>query len=138
MFDMRKFISVIISCIFVATFIGPNCFAQTTNSIKGEQNEKKNLQTTGKNGGTEYNKGNTLYKNKCQFCHGILGDGRGPAAEPLLRHPADFTDAEFWKEDVNNKIYKTVIGGKEMMPAFSLEIDQIKAITLYISQTFKK
>jgi cytochrome c2 len=34
--------------------------------------------------GNEYDKGKTLYKNKCQFCHGIRGDGKGPAAEPLL------------------------------------------------------
>jgi cytochrome c len=26
--------------------------------------------------GNEYEKGKTLYKNKCQFCHGMRGDGK--------------------------------------------------------------
>jgi mono/diheme cytochrome c family protein len=135
---MRRIITVIISCIFVATLTGPYCFAQTANSMKGEPKKKISRQNTKTNAGGEYEKGKTLYKSKCQFCHGILGDGKGPAAEPLLRHPVDFTDTEFWKENVNKKIDETIKNGKEMMPAFNLEPEQIKFITLYISQTFKK
>ncbi len=135
---MRRIFTFIISCIFVATLTGPYCFAQTNSGMKGDQKKKFKLQNTKTNAGGEYEKGKTLYKHKCQFCHGILGDGKGPAAEPLLRHPVDFTDTEFWKEDVNKKINKTIKNGKEMMPAFKLEPDQIKCITLYISETFKK
>ena len=86
----------------------------------------------------EYGKGKTLYRNKCEFCHGLRGDGKGPAAEPLLRHPVDFTDSKFWQGDVEKKIAETIKKGKEMMPAFDLAPDQIKDIILYISQTFKK
>ena len=85
----------------------------------------------------EYNKGKALYKNKCQFCHGIMGDGKGPASEPLLEHPEDFTDSAFWKDDVDKKIDETIKKGKEMMPAFVLEPGQIKAITVYMTGTFK-
>ena len=53
--------------------------------------------------GNEYEKGKTLYKNKCQFCHGIRGDGEGPAAEPLLGHPVDFINSKFWQGDVEKK-----------------------------------
>jgi len=53
--------------------------------------------------GSEYDKGKTLYKNKCQFCHGIRGDGKGPAAEPLLGHPVDFINSKFWQGDVEKK-----------------------------------
>jgi len=94
--------------------------------------------------GDEYSKGEILYKNKCQFCHGIRGDGKGPAAEPLLGHPVDFTDPMFWQADVEKKIpvvtkiEETIKKGKEMMPAFDLEPDEIKAIIRYMSQTFKK
>ncbi|MDD1749986.1 MAG: cytochrome c [Methanothrix sp.] len=94
--------------------------------------------------GTEYEKGKTLFKNKCQFCHGIKGDGKGPAAEPLLGHPVDFTNPKFWHNDVEKKINVekkieyTIQKGKEMMPAFDLEPGEIKAIILYMSHTFKK
>ncbi len=88
--------------------------------------------------GNEYAKGKTLYRNKCQFCHGLRGDGKGPAAEPLLGHPVDFTDSKFWQGDVEKKIGETIKKGKEMMPAFDLAPAEIEDIILYISQTFKK
>lgn len=84
-----------------------------------------------------HDKGKTLYRDKCQFCHGIRGDGKGPAAESLLGHPVDFTDSKFWKDDVEKKINDTITHGKEMMPAFDLKPDDITAITWYISHTFK-
>jgi len=89
-------------------------------------------------GGHEYEKGKTLYTNKCQFCHGIRGDGKGPAAEPLLGHPVDFTNPKSWHKDVEKEIEHTIKKGKEMMPAFDLEPDEIKAIIFYMSDTFKK
>jgi len=88
--------------------------------------------------GNEYVKGKTLYRNKCQFCHGVRGDGKGPAAQPLLGHPVDFTNSKFWQGDVEKKIEETIKKGKEMMPAFDLTPDEIKDIIRYISQTFKK
>ncbi len=87
--------------------------------------------------GNEYDKGETLYKNKCQFCHGIRGDGKGPAAEPLLGHPVDFTNSKFWQGDGEKNIEDTIKNGKEMMPAFNLEPGEIKAIISYMSHTFK-
>ena len=88
--------------------------------------------------GNEYAKGKTLYRNKCQFCHGLRGDGKGPAAEPLLGHPVDFTSSMFWEKDVEMKIEDTIKKGKEMMPAFDLAPAEIEDIIVYISQTFKK
>jgi len=116
---MKRFFLVIISCIFFVALINQYINAQDSK-------------------GNDYEKGKAIYKNKCQFCHGMLGDGKGPAAEPLLRHPVDFTDSEFWQEDVEKKIDETIKKGKEMMPAFVLEPGQIKAITVYITGTFKK
>lgn len=88
--------------------------------------------------GKEQEKGKTLYMNKCQFCHGIRGDGKGPAAEPLLGHPVDFIDSKFWQKDVEKEIEDTIKNGKEMMPAFKLEPGEIKAIISYMSHAFNK
>ena len=88
--------------------------------------------------GNEYSKGKTLYGNKCRFCHGIRGDGKGPAAESLMGHPVDFINSVFWQGDVEKKIEDTIKKGKEMMPAFDMKTHEIKALIWYMSQTFKK
>ncbi|MBW4054319.1 MAG: cytochrome c [Proteobacteria bacterium] len=88
--------------------------------------------------GSEYDRGETLYKDKCQFCHGMKGDGKGPASEPLLGHPVDFIDPTFWQGNAEIKIEGTIKNGKEMMPAFDLTPDEIKDIITYMSHTFKK
>ncbi len=88
--------------------------------------------------GGEYGIGKQFYQDKCRFCHGIKGNGKGPASEPLLGHTVDFTDPGFWRNSVDKKIADTIKNGKEMMPAFDLKQDAIKAITYYMSHTFKK
>lgn len=115
---MKKFIIIIISFIF---FVALNSLYINAQDSKGN----------------DYEKGKAIYKNKCQFCHGIMGDGKGPASEPLLGHPENFTDSAFWKDDVPIKMYKIILNGKQMMPAFNLGPDEIKAITVYITGTFK-
>jgi cytochrome c5 len=88
--------------------------------------------------GKEYDKGKTLYMDKCQFCHGMRGDGKGPAAEALLGHTVDFSNSKFWKDGIEKLIEYTIKNGKQMMPAFTLSQDEIKAIISYMSHTFKK
>lgn len=60
---MKKFIIIIISFIFFAALNSRYINAQDSS-------------------GKDYEKGKAIYKNKCQFCHGIMGDGKGPASEP--------------------------------------------------------
>lgn len=115
---MKRFTLLIISCIFFVALNSQHVIAQSSK-------------------GNDYEKGKAIYKNKCQFCHGIMGDGKGPASEPLLGHPEDFTDSKFWKDDVPEKMYKTILNGKQMMPAFNLGPDEIKALIVYITGTFK-
>ena len=110
----------ILGCALVVLFLGAAPLLAQSSEGKGQE------------------KGKTLYGDKCQFCHGIRGDGKGPAAEPLLGHPVDFTDSKFWKEGGEDVIEETIKNGKEMMPAFTLEPDQIKDIIQYMSLTFKK
>ena len=39
--------------------------------------------------------GQEIYFRRCSFCHGLLGDGEGPAAEFLDPRPRDFTLGTF-------------------------------------------
>ncbi len=39
--------------------------------------------------------GKTIYFERCSFCHGLLGDGNGPAADYLDPRPRDFTLGTF-------------------------------------------
>jgi len=82
--------------------------------------------------------GQSLYDAKCQICHGANGHGDGPAAAALNPKPRDFTNPAFWQNNAEEKIKRTVASGKGMMPAFSLDDDEIKAIVGYMRQTFKK
>jgi mono/diheme cytochrome c family protein len=89
------------------------------------------------NAGSEYDEGKNLYTSKCQICHGIKGDGNGPAAFSLSPKPRNFTEADFWQKDVEQKITTVVTNGKSPMPSFSLEPGEIEAIIYYMSHTFK-
>ena len=89
------------------------------------------------NADSEYAEGKNLYGSKCQICHGIKGEGNGPAAFALSPKPQNFTDPAFWQKDVEEKITTTVTHGKSHMPAFSLKPEEIKAIIYYMSHTFK-
>ena len=88
--------------------------------------------------GDEYDYGKKLYQEKCQLCHGVKGEGNGPAATSLSPRPANFTAPEFWKGNVEQKITNTVLKGKGVMPAFQLSPGHIKALIDFMSHTFKK
>lgn len=86
----------------------------------------------------DYTRGEILYGSKCQICHGVDGDGKGPASPDLNPKPNDFTDPAFWKDTTNEKIARTIMSGHGRgMPAFTFSLDDIKAIIDYISH-FKK
>jgi len=87
--------------------------------------------------GGEVDKGKALYDSKCMICHGANGKGDGPAAAALSPHPKDFDRPQFWKGNVAQKIANTIHNGHGPMPAFDLSDDEIKAITDYMSHTFK-
>ncbi len=40
-------------------------------------------------------KGRLIYYKRCSFCHGLLGDGNGPAADFMDPRPRDFTLGTF-------------------------------------------
>lgn len=82
--------------------------------------------------------GERFYRQKCQICHGVKGNGKGPARAAFYPHPTNFTTPEFWeREDINKFIATTVREGYASMPAFSLSSEEIQAIIDYMSHTFK-
>jgi len=86
----------------------------------------------------DYSSGQHVYESTCQFCHGVAGDGKGPAASALSPRPKDFTDPQFWKETNHEKIAQTIMSGHGRgMPAFRFSPEDIKAVIDYISR-FKK
>ncbi len=89
-------------------------------------------------GANEYAQGKKLYSDKCQICHGVRGDGNGPAGAALSPPPANFTSPTFWQQkNVDKLITDTVEDGHGMMPAFDLKPAEIKGIIDYLSHTFK-
>jgi mono/diheme cytochrome c family protein len=91
----------------------------------------------GMSSGSEQDKGKELYDKNCEMCHGIKGDGNGPAAASFNPRPRDFTDPKFWQNNVDQEITNAIENGVGVMPASDLNGDQIKAIIDYMSSSFK-
>jgi mono/diheme cytochrome c family protein len=86
----------------------------------------------------DYSSGEVLYESRCQFCHGIKGDGNGAGSSVLVPRPSDFTDSDFWKYRNDENIAQTLINGHgKGMPAFRFLPEDIKSVIDYISH-FKK
>jgi len=88
--------------------------------------------------GSDYELGKTVYEGRCQFCHGIKGNGNGPAAASLNPKPADFNDPKFWQQYDKQKMSDVIRNGRRMMPAFDLKPNETEAIIEYMTRTFKK
>jgi mono/diheme cytochrome c family protein len=87
---------------------------------------------------SDYQRGKDIYENKCQMCHGLKGDGNGPAAAAFHPKPTSFTDSKFWKQkDIDKTITRTIEHGRGMMPPMGLNPDQMKAVIDYLSYAFK-
>lgn len=86
----------------------------------------------------DFSRGAALYGSRCQFCHGVGGDGNGPAASALNPRPKDFTDPRFWNDTSNERIGRTILSGHGRgMPAFTFSTEDIKSVIDYISH-FRK
>jgi mono/diheme cytochrome c family protein len=81
--------------------------------------------------------GKAVYDTRCAACHGATGLGDGPGAALFKTKPQNFTDRAFWQGNVNQKISQAITMGYGEMGKMDLSPDKIKAVTAYISQTFK-
>ena len=84
-----------------------------------------------------YDQGRRLYVQKCQLCHGVKGNGQGPAASAFNPEPADFAVSSFWERFDEKAIGDIIKKGRGQMPSFDLTPDDTQAIIDYMSHTFK-
>src|SRR5262249_36493350 len=71
--------------------------------------------------------GSRLFRDRCQECHGLPGDGRGPTAPWLTPHPRDYRAGQFkftstGKKPTRADLFHTLTNGLKppRMPAFNL------------------
>ena len=85
--------------------------------------------------------GRSVYKDKCQRCHGPGGLGDGEDADPDIREDMDLTRAARADRNPDGVVFHKVSNGrrKPKMPAFKDELspDQIWAVVAYV-QTLRK
>jgi len=80
--------------------------------------------------------GKSIYKDKCQKCHGPGGLGDGPDADPDARGDMDLTTPQRAARNTDGTVYYKVANGrkKPKMPAFKDELkeEQIWAVVTYV------
>jgi mono/diheme cytochrome c family protein len=84
-----------------------------------------------------FGQGKRLYVDKCQICHGVKGNGDGPAAAAFSPGPADFAASSFWETYDEKAIAGIIDKGRGQMPAFGLTSDETQAVIDYMSHSFK-
>lgn len=87
-------------------------------------------------------KGQAVYEAQCVQCHGVSGDGDGPAADFLYPRPRDyrkglfkFTSTPYGAKPIPEDLVRTVRSGVRgtSMPAFNLlPEDDVKAVVDYV------
>lgn len=86
--------------------------------------------------------GQEVYQKRCVQCHGVSGDGNGPAAEQMYPRPRDyrkgifkFTSTPYGSKPVRDDLIRTVTIGVRgtSMPAFKLlPQEEISAVVDYV------
>ncbi len=84
--------------------------------------------------------GQSIYQQNCVSCHGIRGQGNGPAAQSLPGLPGDFTQPHF-ATHTDGQLYGWIKGGKEgtAMPAFGEQLsdEQIWQVITHIRSLYQ-
>ncbi len=86
----------------------------------------------------QYKRGHRVYETRCEVCHGVNGDGKGPAAAHYDPRPTNFGDPKFWqRKDIDQFITKTIQEGHGTMPAIDLKPYELRGVISYLSHTFR-
>ncbi|HJZ90079.1 MAG TPA: cytochrome c [Gemmataceae bacterium] len=76
--------------------------------------------------------GSKLFRARCQECHGVAGDGRGPTAPWLTPHPRDYRQGAFkftsthGPKPTRNDLFRTITNGlpTTAMPSFGMRTEE--------------
>ncbi len=79
-------------------------------------------------------KGKLIYYKRCSFCHGLQGDGDGPAAKFMDPRPRDFTSGTYkfrttssGELPTDEDLFRTISRGLTGTPMQSFDSDRIKS-----------
>ena len=79
--------------------------------------------------------GKVLYSASCTACHGVKGDGKGPAAVALKPKPTDFTAAAFWPGKTDDQLATAIRAGRpgtSMSPFTELSDAEVADLVAYV------
>jgi len=91
--------------------------------------------------------GKEIYEKRCWYCHGINGDGNGPAAKTMFPKPRDFTRNEFKVRSTpfgalptDKDLFRIITSGIEgtAMPFWSTISEKERWKVIYYIKTFQK
>jgi mono/diheme cytochrome c family protein len=87
---------------------------------------------------TSIQKGKEIYETKCALCHGVKGDGKGPASAGLNPRPTNFKDSHGEMMTDGEHFWK-ITTGKGPMPSYEkdLSVEERWHVINYIN-TFSK
>jgi len=105
-----------LSLLFVSVFVFAH---EKTGWIAPE--EAKKMKNPIKVTKVSIQKGKEIYKNKCALCHGIKGDGKGPASAGLNPKPTNFIESHEEKMTDGEHFWK-ITTGRGPMPSYGKEL----------------
>jgi mono/diheme cytochrome c family protein len=112
---LKLFFALVIAMLFG---LGMLSRADENNSLWLAPENQKKLQNPVKPSSEGLAAGAHLYKLNCAGCHGVKGDGHGPAAGGLPQRPANFTDQKMMSEMTDGELFWKMSTGRGNMPAW--------------------
>jgi mono/diheme cytochrome c family protein len=82
--------------------------------------------------------GKIIFKNNCQICHMIDGDGNYPSAYYKQYHPKDFSKPVAGDKLTEKKIRHVLAKGQGVMRPVSLNVTETKALIDYMINDLNK
>ena len=121
---MRSLATILIASLTAFCLIGPAPAGAAFKPAKPMPEETEELQEQGRD----------VYFERCSFCHGLLGDGEGPAAKYLDPRPRDFTlgtykfrTTQSGELPTNEDLFRTVSRGLPGTAMQAFDDDLIKS-----------